>query len=103
MLIFNDENFEKLVQNQNGPVLVDFWAPWCGPCIQFIPILEELNKKYKRRVVIGKVNVDENEIQKKFSVLSIPTLILFKDGNEQQRVVGRKSIEELSSIIDNYL
>lgn len=94
-----DENFEDEVTKSNIPVLVDFWAAWCGPCKMIAPVVEELAKEYSGRIKIAKMNVDENmETPNNFSVRSIPTLILFKDGNELDRMVGvvpKSTLEEM--------
>ena len=94
-----DENFENEVTNSNIPVLVDFWAAWCGPCKMIAPVIEELAKEYSGQIKIAKMNVDENmETPNNFSVRSIPTLILFKDGNEMDRMVGvvpKSTLEEM--------
>jgi len=84
-----DKDFQEKVFNSEVPVLVDFWAPWCGPCKMAEPVLEELSDQYKDKVVIAKINVDENqEYAKKFGILSIPTTILFKKDAEIGRQTG---------------
>ena len=84
-----DEDFENMVIKSDMPVLVDFWASWCGPCKMIGPVVEELAKEYAGRIKIAKMNVDENmETPNNYSVRSIPTLILFKEGNEMDRMVG---------------
>lgn len=84
----NDSNFEQEVLKNSLPVLVDFYADWCGPCKMAEPVLDELSNTYKDKIVIVKVNVDESQISGKYGVMSIPTTILFKGGNEIGRQVG---------------
>ena len=85
----SDETFEHLVLNSPLPVMVDFWAPWCGPCRMIAPIVEDLAVKYAGRAVIAKVNTDENpEVPAQLGIMGIPTLILYQDGEEVDRVVG---------------
>jgi thioredoxin 1 len=84
-----DESFGTVVTNSSLPVLVDFWAPWCGPCRMVAPVVEDLAKVYEGRAVIAKVNTDENmETAGRLGIMGIPTLILFKGGKEIDRVVG---------------
>lgn len=99
---FTDKNFSEEVLKSKVPVLVDFWAPWCGPCRMQGPIIEELEKDYAGKAVkIGKLNVDENgDIAQKYGVMSIPTLLLFKDGKIIEQMVGVQSKESLKSKLD---
>jgi thioredoxin 1 len=89
MTVLDDKNFESEVLQSKIPVLVDFYADWCGPCQMAGPVLEELAKEYEEKVSFGKLNVDKSQpIAAKYAVMSIPTVILFKDGKEVGRQVG---------------
>ena len=95
-----DSDFDALVIKNSFPVLVDFWAPWCGPCKTAGPILEEISEEYKDKIVIAKVNVDENnQIPAKYEVMSIPTVILFKGGQEVSRQTGFSGKEAYIELI----
>jgi thioredoxin 1 len=96
----NSENFEELVLKSETPVLVDFWAPWCGPCRMLAPTLEKLADETES-VVVGKLNVDENQsLAAKYQVRGIPTLILFKDGNLDKKVAGVQTLDNLKQFIN---
>ena len=85
----NERNFKQEVEEQTLPVLVDFWAPWCGPCLMMAPVLEELEKEWQGKIKVGKVNVDENAgLASRYGVMSIPTLILFKNGKALKEWIG---------------
>lgn len=88
-IILTDANFEEEVLKSDIPVLVDFWATWCGPCMMLAPTVEEIAKEYEGKVKVGKVNVDEAvELAKKYGIMSIPTLIIFKNGEISDKVIG---------------
>lgn len=103
-MIFKDETFETEVMGSDIPVLVDFYADWCGPCKMMIPVVEELAKELEGRVKVGKLNVDENpNTAAKFRVMSIPTFILIKDGQMKMNVMGAMSKQELLEKIESAL
>ncbi len=100
----SDNQFENDVLNAQKPVLVDFWAPWCGPCRMLAPVLEEIAKEFSGRVVIAKMNVDENEeTPAKYSVRGIPALMLFKNGEMVASKVGALSKSQLAAFLEESL
>lgn len=104
-LVFTDANFkDQVLEEKILPVLVDFWAPWCGPCKIIGPIVEDLSKEYEGRIKVGKLNVDDNpNTAAEYGVMSIPTLAFFKNGKVVKTVIGAQPKEELKKTIDEIL
>jgi thioredoxin 1 len=99
-----DETFEQEVLRSERPVLVDFWAPWCGPCLMMAPAFESLAEEYQGRLGFAKLNVDDNlQVSTQYAVFSIPTLILFKGGQEIERLVGLQGRGALQRRIEGVL
>jgi thioredoxin 1 len=100
-IVFADNNFEQEVVKSELPVLVDFWAPWCGPCQMMGPIIEELAKEFSGKVKVGKLNVDENSATaQKYSIMSIPSLKIFKGGQVVKEFIGVQSKETLKEELE---
>jgi thioredoxin 1 len=99
-----DQDFEERVLGAPTPVLVDFWAEWCVPCHMVSPVVEEIGRDKGETLQVAKMNIDENpEIQRKYGIMSIPTLMLFKDGVEVTRVVGARGKDALLQAIDPHI
>jgi thioredoxin 1 len=98
----SDDTFESLVLKSTTPVLLDFWAEWCGPCKMIAPILDEIAKEYSGKLVVAKINIEENsETPAKYNVRGIPTLILYKNGKAEATKVGALSKSQLIAFIDS--
>ena len=104
ILYVTDANFEKEILQASGPVLVDYWAEWCGPCKMIAPILDEIANEYGDKLKVAKLNIDENPVTPpKFGIRGIPTLMLFKGGNVEATKVGAVSKSQLTAFIDSNL
>jgi len=104
VLSLDDEDFEALVVRSKKPVLVDFWAEWCQPCHMIAPTVKALAEEFGDRILVGKVNVDDNPIAAhSYGIRSIPALLLFKDGKLVQQITGVRPKEEIALIIENNL
>ena len=100
----SSENFDEIVKKSDKPVLVDFWAEWCGPCKMIAPVLDELAGEYADKVTIGKVNIDEHQdLAVQFGIRSIPTLLIFKNGDVKEQIVGMQSKGDLKKKLDDAL
>jgi thioredoxin 1 len=104
IVTLSDATFDEHVKSSDLPVLVDFWAEWCGPCKMISPVLEEIAEEQAGKIQIGKLNIDDNlEVTRRYEVMSIPTLILFKDGQPEVRLIGAKPKGQLLQEIAAYL
>ena len=102
IVFLSDDSFESQVLQADGPVLVDYWAEWCGPCKMIAPILEEIADEYEGRVTVAKLNIDENAgTPPKYGIRGIPTLMLFKDGAVEATKVGALPKSQLTAFIDS--
>lgn len=100
----NASNFDEMLGKTNMPLLVDFWAGWCGPCIMMAPVIEELARDYAGKVIFAKLNVDENpEIASRYNVMSIPLFVIFKDGKPVEKIVGAVGRKPLEKTLGKYI
>ncbi len=103
-ITLTDQNFDQEVLQSDQPVLVDFWAPWCGPCRMLAPVVEEIAKEYEGKIKVGKLNVDENQATaQKYGIMSIPTLVIFKGGKIVDQLIGAQSKEAITPHLDKVL
>ncbi len=101
---FTTDNFETEVLESKKPVLVDFWAEWCGPCRMITPLIDELHQEFQDKAVVGKVNVDsESEISSRYGITSIPTLLFFKDGEVVDKHIGSASKTDLENKLNSLI
>ncbi|NLN63878.1 MAG: thioredoxin [Clostridiaceae bacterium] len=104
VLTLTNDNFEKEVLQSDKPVLVDFWASWCGPCRMVAPVIDQIADEFAGKVKVGKVNVDEQgSVSQKYRIMSIPTLMIFKNGEIAESVVGARSKEALAEMLNKHL
>ena len=104
IITLTNDNFEQEVLKSHKPVLVDFWAQWCGPCRAVAPVMDELSNEFNGRAKVGKINVDDQgELAAKFRIMSIPTVMLFKGGEAVEKVIGARSKDEFVKMLESNL
>lgn len=100
----NDQNFEEVIHGDSQPVLIEFWADWCGPCRMMAPTIERIKAEYSNQLLVGKVNVDnEPDLIERHRISSIPTVFIMRDGELLDRLVGARPYDDLESIVKKYL
>ena len=103
-LTIKSDNFDELVMKSDKPVLLDFWAVWCGPCRMVAPTVDKLAQDFKGRAVVGKINVDEeSDLAEQFKVMSIPTLYILKSGKVMEKLVGARPYAELAAALEKHI
>ena len=103
IIVVSNTNFDKLTANEDKLVIVDFWAPWCGPCRMITPILEQLAEEYPNKIIIGKLNIDEQpELAEKYRISSIPTIQFYKGGRLVDSLIGTRPYHAFKAIVDRY-
>jgi len=104
VMTITSDNFQKEVLNSDKPVLLDFWAVWCGPCRMVAPTIDKLSESYAGRAVVGKINVDEESaLAEQFKVMSIPTIYILKNGQVAERLIGARPYAELAAALEKHL
>ncbi len=104
ILKLTDSTFDETISGAEKPVLVDFWAEWCGPCKMIAPVLEEISAEHQDKIQVAKLNIDENlDVTRRYEVMSIPTLLLFKDGEPEVRIIGARGKAQLLQELQAYL
>ena len=104
IITFNEENFDDEISRRTGPILVDFWASWCGPCKVVAPILERLAEELAGRAHVGKVDIDNNgDLTNRFGIRSIPTLVVFKNGKVVDQLIGAAPAEQIRGLVERHI
>jgi len=104
VITFNEENFDEEINQRRGPILIDFWASWCGPCKVVAPVLDRVAEELAGRAHVGKVNVDDNgDLTNRFGIRSIPTLVVFKDGKVVDQLIGAAPAAQIRGLVERHI